>query len=115
MLFILFVISAAMYAAFQMFAAYDTYWTFEKDVETLVRFASANMSSGRQQKLVHKIDGMLDDMGVQYNKKKDVNVTVNEGTEHIAVDVRYSQHINLPYYPNPKQFHLHVEGNHTVG
>ena len=113
-LIVLAVLSTASYATFQLFTAYDAYWTFEKNVGTLVRFAFVNMQNDRQQQIVHRIDEMLDGMDVQY-KQKDVNVTIDEGDKQISVDVWYSQLISLPFYPNPKHFHLHMQGPATVG
>ncbi len=108
------VMGVAMYAAFQVFTAYDAYWTFEKDVETLARFAFVNIQGDRQPQIVRQITEMLDNMSAQYDKGN-VKVTVDEGNKQITVDVWYAQTINVPFYPNPKQFHAHIQSTDTVG
>jgi hypothetical protein len=104
----------AVYAGLQILTVYDAYWTFEKDVETLVRFAFVNLQGNRQQQIVDHIAEMLDSLNVQYTKH-DIRVTVDDVRKQITVDVSYAQTINVPFYPNPKVFHTHVQHTDTIG
>jgi hypothetical protein len=113
-LLVLALLGITIYAGLRIFTAYDAYWTFEKDVETLIRLAFVNLQGDRQQQIVDQITEMLDSLNVQYTKN-DIRVTVDEEHKQITVDVSYAQFINVPLYPNPKIFHLHVQHIDTVG
>ena len=113
-LIVLGVLGVAIYTGLQIFKVYDAYWTFEKDVETLVRFAFVNIPNDRQQQIVHQITEMLDSIHAQYDMKN-VKVTVDEEAQKITVDVWYAQIINVPLFPNLKFFHVHIQSTNTVG
>ena len=50
---------------------------------------------------------MLDYMGAQYDREH-IKVNVDENEEKITVEIWYSQSLNLPFFPNPKQFYISV-------
>jgi len=107
------VLAAAVYAALQIFTVYDKHWTFEEHVKTLVRLAFVNLHGDRKQQIFDQIIDMLDDMGAQYDKK-DIRVNVDKKEKKITVEVWYSQTVKLPFFPNPKQFHMKIQSTDTL-
>ena len=108
------ILAVAIYAVFQIFTVYDKHWTFEKHVKTLVQFAFINLHGDRKQQIFDQIIDMLDDMDAQY-EKKNIRVNVDEKEKTITVEVWYAQTINLPFFPNPKHFHVKIQRTDTVG
>lgn len=108
------ILVAAIYSGFQLFMVYDENWTLEEHISSLVRFAFVNMSGDREQQITNQITDMLDEMHAQY-EKKNINVLVDGVKKEITVDVQYAQTVPLPFFPNPKQFHLHLQSSEQVG
>jgi hypothetical protein len=110
---VLAILAVTIYAALQIFTVYDKHWTFEKHVKTLVQFAFVNLHGDRKQQIFDQIIDMLDDMGAQY-EKKNIRVNVDEKEKTITVEVWYAQTVNVPFFPNPKQFHVKIQRTDTM-
>jgi len=112
-LLVLIVIAVSIYSTRQIFMVYSAHWTLEKNVKTVVRFAFVNLSGERQPQIRTQVLAMLDGMGAQYDKKK-ITVTVDDMEKKILIDAWYAQTVTLPFFPNPKQFHLYVQNTGTL-
>jgi hypothetical protein len=110
----LLILAAVIYAGIQLVPIYWDHWSFEDDVKTLVQFAFVNYRDKREKRLTDDIINMLDEMGADY-EKKNVDVKVDEGAKKIKVKVWYTRSHKLPFYPNPKQFHIDVENTQLKG
>ena len=106
-LIVLIMLVVSIYTAIQIIRVYNKHWTFEEDVNELVRFAVTNFHGEIQQHITDQIIDMLDCMGAQYDRDQ-IRVNVDEHEATITVDVWYSQSLKLPFFPQPKQFYISV-------
>jgi hypothetical protein len=101
---------AVIYVGIQLIPIYLAQYNFEDKVKGEVTLAFVNYPQDTQKKLEGTIMGFLNDMGATYDKK---NVRVKIGGDStgkkIVAEVWYSRTVNLPFFPNPKQFYVKVE------
>jgi hypothetical protein len=100
------ILVAVIYAGFQLIPVYWAHWNFEDKVKQKVLYAFNNYTDVEKE-LYNEITRMLDRMGVTYDKKN-VRVKIDKQTKKIQVEVWYSRTVNLPFFPNPKQFYVKV-------
>ena len=105
---LLLILVTSIYDAIQIIRIYNKHWTFEEEVNEFVRFAFTDLNGESHQQITERIIEMLDEMGAQYNKKH-VKVNVDENEGKITVEVWYSQSVNVPFPPNPKQFYIYIQ------
>ncbi len=104
----LLIVAAVIYSGIQLVPIYWDHYSFEDDLNTEVRFLFVNVPSEREKHLNNFIVGRLKEMGAKY-EDKNVKVDVDDGKKKVKVDIWYGRPHNLPFYPNPKQFYIHVE------
>jgi hypothetical protein len=104
------ILIAVIYTGIQLIPIYLAQYNFEDKVKGEITLAFVNYPQDTQKKLESAIMGMLNDMGATYDKKNvRVKVGGDQSAKKIVAEVWYSRTVDLPFFPNPKQFYVKVE------
>ena len=77
--------------------------------------APIHIDKGTIEHLTGFVTRQLDEMGAQYDKKKEIRIEVDDGKKKAKVEVWYSRRHKLPLYTNPVRFYIKVESTTLEG
>jgi hypothetical protein len=103
------ILGALVYAAFQLVPIYWDHYNLRESVKEKVTFAFIHHPIYTQETVENQVYDLLDSIGAQY-EEEDVRVEVDKLNKEIYVEIWYSRPHDLPFYQNPKEFHIELEG-----
>jgi len=102
------ILAAIIYGAIKIIPIYVDHYDVEDKIKEDILYAGQRFGGEIQKGLTKRIYQYLDGIGAEYNKEKEVRVSVNKGTKLIKVEVWYRRSHNIPFFP--KQFEIQVGG-----
>ena len=102
------ILGAGIYAGIQLLPIYWDHYNFVDTVRTEMKFAFVNYPRETQESLENVILSMLNSMDAEF-EVENLTVRVDTVDKESYVDIVYWRSHHLPYYENPKKFHISLE------
>ena len=102
------ILGALAYAAIQLAPMYWDNYNLRESVKEKMKFTFVRHPIYPQETLENEIFDLLNAIDAQY-EEGDVRVEVDKSNKEIYVDIWYGRSHKLPFYENPKEFHIELE------